>query len=86
MNHSTHGTPLKMPERLPGDGPISVDRLDDESIRVEVMTNGETRSIVMSPYNAWRAFWMLSLFLGIKLPSKLGKMIKFGGDVKAVIR
>jgi hypothetical protein len=36
-----------------------------------------TQSITLSRYNAWRIFGMLAVILGIPLPSKLGKLIKF---------
>ena len=66
---------LKMPERLPLDGPVSV-RNEHSTIVVEVKTDHTTETIHMSEYNAWRVFGMLSLMLRIPLPPATGKAIK----------
>jgi len=65
---------LIMPERLPMDGAVSVDRVDSDHLRI-----GESSSdtaVILSEYNAWRVFGMLSVMLGINLPSSIAKNIK----------
>jgi hypothetical protein len=65
-----------MPERLPGDGPIAVER-SERGIRIRV-TNGDATTLVeMSEHNAWRVFGSLALVLGLPLPASVGKAITF---------
>lgn len=63
---------LKMPDRLAGDGPVSIERTDDD--RIVLGCDGSTISV--SEFNAWRLFGMMALMLEIPLPSKVGKAIK----------
>lgn len=70
--------PLKMPERGPGDGPVAVRRPTDGEIAIAATTDGVEGCVVMSEYNAWRVFGMLSMMLGIPLPPATGKAIKLG--------
>ncbi len=68
---------LVMPARKPVDGPAGIDRGDgDGEIGITVEHGGQPQRIVMSEYNAWRVFGMLSVFLHIPLPSATGKAIK----------
>ncbi len=81
----------KMPERSPKDGPVSVNRLGDDRICISAETlnlnpvedpiNNYWREsphyLEMSEYNAWRIFGMLAIILGIELPKKVGKEIKY---------
>lgn len=67
---------LKMPERNESDGPIAVERPSEGKIAIRVSNSGEMSSVVMSEYNAWRAFGMLSVMLGIPLSPAAGKAIK----------
>lgn len=66
----------KMPARLPSDGAVAVTRVDDHHLTASVTTNGTTETVIMSEFNAWRVFGMLSVMLGIPLPVALGKAIK----------
>ena len=85
MKHAMTGEDLVMPVRLGLDGPVSVARDGDDRVIITVtpgvMDHGDlgssTQSITLSRYNAWRIFGMLAVILGIPLPSKLGKLIKF---------
>lgn len=73
-------TAWTMPARRPLDGPVSVSRLgdgDEEMLRIAVETDGETKYLEVSPYNAARVFGMLAMFLEIPLPARIGKAIKF---------
>jgi hypothetical protein len=66
-----------MPVREEGDGEVGVHRVNGK-IQVTVTTNGETQSVLMSEYNAWRIFGMLSVMVGLSLPSVIAKAIKLG--------
>lgn len=63
-------------KRLPGDGPVSVYRVNDERLKISSTTDGVEESITLSDYNASRVFGILALMLGIKLSNKLLKAIK----------
>jgi hypothetical protein len=69
---------LKMPERKPSDGKVSVERCSVPGgyIVVNVVTDGDNYELVMSEHNAWRVFGMLSLILGIPQTKAVGKAIK----------
>lgn len=67
-------TKYKMPERQPGDGDVKI-RRHPGAIEVEVTTCHKTESIMMSEYNAWRLFGMLSCMLDLPLPKAVGKAI-----------
>lgn len=68
---------FKQAERLPDDGPIGIERLDDDRLLVYVETsNGDRQFITVSLFNAARIFGALSVFLGINLPRAIGKAIK----------
>jgi len=66
---------MKQPPRGPQDGPVNVTRIDD-GMALTVSHNGETRTIYMTEYNAWRVFGMLSFMLEVKLPPNVAKHIK----------
>jgi hypothetical protein len=66
----------KMPERKPSDGPIGITRAEDGYLIIDC----DDTAIKVSEYNAARIFGMLSLFLEIKLPQKLGEAIKLTPD------
>ena len=67
----------QMPPRKPEDGPVSANRSGEDRITLTVSHLGEMQQITMSEYNAWRAFGMLALMLGISLPKKLAETIRF---------
>ena len=67
-----------MPPRLPEDGAVTVSQAGDDRIMVSVETAGVSTMLAMSPYNAWRVFGQLAIVLGLELPSRLRKAIKFG--------
>lgn len=71
----------KMPERKPTDGAVSVERIFGNDpvadLALAVVTDGTEQRITMSEHNAWRAFGMLAVMLGIPLPKDIGKAIKF---------
>lgn len=71
-------TALKMPQRQPLDGPISVTRMGDnhEEICISVTNNDQARGVVMSEYNAWRVLGALSVILGVPLSKTASKAIK----------
>ena len=68
---------LKMPERMPIDGAVSVDRNHQGEMVLRVMHDGVNQSIVLSEYNAWRIFGLLAVMLEIPLSRAVGKAIKF---------
>jgi hypothetical protein len=63
------------PAREPHDGQVSVTR-EGECLRVTVTHNGESASVLMGEFNAWRIFGMLAMMLEISLPTALLKKIK----------
>lgn len=63
---------MKMPERGPQDGPVTVTVLDDDRICVAV----DDESLTMSRYNAVRLLGMLSVTLGFPLSKAANKVIK----------
>ncbi len=66
------------PPRQPTDGPVSVRNPDDAAgFTIEETHGGETRTITLSPHNAHRIFGMMAMMLGVKLPPKVAKDIKF---------
>lgn len=70
-----------MPPRQPEDGKVEIRQLDNDSLVISIThvleeNRSDTNSIRMSRYNAARIFGMLSLFLEIPLPKKIGKAIK----------
>lgn len=65
-----------MPERSGGDGRIECNR-EGEHLLLSCTQNGETTTVRMSDYNAWRAFGLLAVMLKIPLPDALGREIKF---------
>lgn len=69
---------LVMPERKPDDGPITVSLLGPNYDRVAISAEGPQGSsgLVISEYNAWRLFGMLSMILHIPLTKEAGKAIK----------
>lgn len=68
--------PFVQAPRQPTDGPVAINRNDDDSLTIVATTDGIDGSIRVSEYNAARLFGMLALMLGIDLPSSLGKAIK----------
>lgn len=69
----------KMPARRPEDGAVKVTRLDGDFIALDSTWDGKAESLVVSEYNAWRLFGLLSLILGLHLPKKVSAAIKLGG-------
>ena len=64
-----------MPERLDSDGGVRVSRVDDY-ILISATSLGKEESILVSPYNAWRIFGMLSVILGLPLSRAVSKVIR----------
>jgi hypothetical protein len=71
---SVSGLPA-MPERLDSDGGVKVDLIHGY-IKIEVTSGGKAESIMISPYNAWRVFGMLSVLLGLRLPRAMAERIR----------
>jgi hypothetical protein len=67
---------ISMPPRTPVDGRCAVSGTDDYGIALTVVHDGVEQTLVMSQYNAWRAFAMLALFLEIPLAKHVAKAIK----------
>lgn len=67
---------FKQAPRQPTDGPVSVNRNDDDTLTLIATTDGRDGSIRVSEYNAARLFGILGLMLGIELPPSIGKAIK----------
>jgi len=67
--------PPQQPPRSAKDGTIGITRVPDGFVIVCVH-DGVEQTIRVGEYNAWRIFASLSFMLGIKLPTKLVKMIK----------
>ena len=67
---------LKMPEREEGDGPVRVQRTHPKGVAVDVTTHGETETIHMSEFNAWRMLGALSLMLEVPLSKEAQRAIK----------
>lgn len=72
---------FKQAPRKPTDGPVSINRLENEDLVLNASTDGKIESLTTSPYNASRLFGMLALFLEIPLSKAVGKAIKFGDEV-----
>lgn len=68
---------LKMPERQPDDGPISVIRPTDGVVSISVETGSRLSAVTMSEYNAWRVLGALSVVLGVPLSKAASKVVKF---------
>ena len=68
----------KQPARGDGDGEIQLERRDDGKLCLSCVTDGERTMVRMGEFNAWRAFGLLAVFLGISLPTKLSKSIQLG--------
>lgn len=64
-------TKLKMPLRQPGDGPVGVDRYDDNYLCIRC---GQ-QDFVVSQFNACRLLGMLSFMLGMPLSKEAQKAI-----------
>jgi len=65
---------LKQPERLPEDGTVRIERTGNGGLMI--CEDGTHTAVILSEFNAWRVFGMLSLMLGIPLPAKVSKAIK----------
>lgn len=70
---------VKMPSRQPKDGAVAVSRLDSDFIALDATYGGDKESLVVSEYNAWRLFGLLSVMLGLPLTKKVSKAIHLGG-------
>lgn len=62
-------------QRSEGDGKVEVKSPEDDRFVIVCEQDGVETHVVMSRFNAWRAFGMLALMLGIKLSANLGKKI-----------
>ena len=76
MSRRGIGEPFVQGQRQPNDGDPIVGWLDEEHLSIE--HKGE--HIVLSDYNAARVFAMLSLMLGIRLPTPIGRKIMLFGQ------
>jgi hypothetical protein len=70
---------MKMPARLPDDGLVRVSRLGDDFIALDSTHAGKEESLVVSEYNAWRIFGLLSVMLHLPLSKAVNKAIQMGG-------
>jgi len=66
-----------MPERKPDDGSLTVSLLGPKYDRVAISCERPSgcSGLVLSDYNAWRLFGILSVLLGIPLTKEAGKAI-----------
>jgi len=68
---------MKMPERDADDGAVEVRREPGGKIAIVIEHVNVSEALRMSPHNAWRVFGMLAVMLGIPLPAKIAKAIRF---------
>jgi len=64
----------KQPARKPDEGELSVRRLEDDTIRVQLAGDRGVRKLDLSLYNAYRLVGMLCLMLGLKSWRAIGKI------------
>lgn len=64
---------LEQPERLIGDGPVAVHRVNNDHIALEA----DGCRLECSDYNAWRLFGLLSQILNIPLSARVARAIHF---------
>lgn len=77
---------LKMPDRQPRDGAVSVTRgADGEGICIAVTDSGEEQGLHMTDYNAWRILGMLSVMLELPLSKASSKAIKFDSGPEMMV-
>ena len=72
---------LKMPPAPKDDPELFVRRPDASTVVIGLRHgygHGAEQSLELSLHNAWSLFGVLSLFLGLPLPKRIGKAIKFG--------
>lgn len=74
-----------MPKRSPQDGPAGIER-EADGLRLRAEDDGETETMFVSEFNAWRLFGMLSVMLGLPLAPKVSKAIKLGSGSVAFQR
>lgn len=78
--------PFRQAPRLASDGEISVRIVVDHTDGVEkVELAAGTGVVVLSEFNAARAFGCLAMMLGIRLPTAIGRAIKLGSPFEARI-
>ena len=65
----------EMPERLDNDGGVKVS-LAEGYIVISAACGGKEESILVSPYNAWRIFGLLSVLLGLPLSKAVSGRIR----------
>lgn len=63
-------------ERNHLDGPVTVNRVNNKLIGIQVKHDGVTQDMVMSEWNARRVLGMLSVILELPLSPKAQKSIK----------
>lgn len=66
----------EQPPRSEESGEVAVFKLEEGQVCIRCVEHGAATCVVMSPFNAWRAFALLALLLGIPLPTKFTKKIK----------
>jgi hypothetical protein len=64
----------KQPPPADGDGKIAIKLLPDNTLMI---ASGED-AIIVTEYDAWALFGMLSLFIGVRLPKRLAERIHMG--------
>ncbi len=64
-------------DRGAGDGVPATGRGTGDRIVISVTHEGQERSVVCSPHNAWRLLGMLSHILGVPLSREAQKAIRF---------
>ena len=57
-------------QRQHGDGPVSVSRVRG-GFDITCEQAGQSASIMIGHYNAWRVFGMLAVLLGVNLPDNM---------------
>jgi hypothetical protein len=65
-----------MPKRSEDDGPISLCKTGPDAFELVVGQGGKSSSVKMSRFNAWRAFGLLAIQLGIRLPREISEKIE----------
>ena len=65
----------KQPRRQPRDGEIGINR-DGGDIIIWCEQDGRRTQVRLGMFNAWRAFAMLAVLIGVRLPDSIGRKIK----------
>lgn len=71
----------RQPPKALDDGSFSVRVVDERHLLITGLTKDGviTGTVVLSEYNAWALIGVLSLFVGLKLPDRIGRRIQIFG-------